>query len=137
MLTDNASAQTNTNDPFSFLYSYRFALLKTFRKNGLAVATPIWFAHANGNIYFMTVLRTGKVKRIHNNGRATLTPCDQRGRILGDGKEVEGRARELPSSEHAHAEELLGKKYGFVHSLFVGFMKLRRTQRTFVEISPL
>ncbi len=125
------------SDPFASLYSHQYALLKTFRKNGDAVATPVWFANKNGKLYIITGSTSGKVKRIKNNGRATLTPCDQRGRIIGDGKEVEGKARVLPEAEYAHANTVLLGKYKIMYRMFDVLGFLTRRKSTYIEISPL
>jgi PPOX class probable F420-dependent enzyme len=137
MTVDKTSIEHSTeSDPFASLYSHQYALLKTFRKNGDAVATPVWFANENGKIYITTGSTAGKVKRIKNNGRATLTPCDQRGRIVGDGKEVAGVARMLPEAEYAHANTVLLRKYKLMYRMFdvLGFFTRRKS--TYIEISP-
>ncbi len=136
MSIDSTQGQARANNSFATLATQQYLLLTTFRKNGVAMPTPIWFAHEHGKLYFMTVANTGKVKRIRNNGRITLTPCDRAGKIIGDGKEIEGVARELPTSEHAHALALLARKYGLFHKLFTIFMNLRKAQRTYIEIVP-
>lgn len=135
MAIDNTSAQVG--DPFAYLYPYQFVQLTTFRKNGEGIATPVWFAHANGKLYITTTTSTGKVKRIRNNGRAELVPCDRGGKLLGDGKIVRGVGRELPASEHATAHAVLLSKYGFFYRVFMGLGKLRKIQRTFLEISAV
>ncbi len=131
------NAQQDALSPFTSLYPYQFALLRTFRKSGVAVPTPIWFAHdQQGRLYFMTVSNTGKVKRIRNNGHVTLTPCTRSGQIVGDGKEIEGQARELPASEFARASDLLARKYGFMYKAFMFVGNIRKLTRTYIEIVP-
>ena len=138
MTVDKTSIEYSTeSDPFASLYTHQYALLKTFRKSGDAVATPVWFANENGKLYITTTSNAGKVKRIKNNGRATLTPCDQRGRIIGDGKEVEGSARILSEAEYTHARTVLLHKYKLMYRLFDGIGFLTRAKRTYIEISPL
>lgn len=124
------------SDPFAYLYSYQFVQLKTFRRDGEAVATPVWFAHENGTLYITTNITTGKVKRIRNNGRATMTPCDRSGKVIGDGKEVVGKARLLPEAEQAHAVQILAQKYGFMFRVFALMRKLSKAQSTIIEIVP-
>ncbi len=135
MTVDKTQIENSTGDPFASLYPHQYALLKTFRKSGVAVATPIWFAHENGKLYVITGSTSGKIKRIHNNGRVTLTPCDQRGRVAEGAKEVEGTARELPASEYAHANTVLLRKYKLMYRLFdvLGFFTRRKS--TYVEIA--
>ena len=136
MSVDKTQIENSTGDPFAYLYPHQYALLKTFRKNGVAVATPIWFANENGKLYVTTSPSTGKIKRIHNNGRVTLTPCDQRGKVAEGAKEVEGTAHELPTSEYAHANAVLLRKYKLMYRLFdvLGFVTRRKS--TYIEIAP-
>ena len=138
MTVDKTQLEQQANsDPFASLYTHQYALLKTFRKNGDAVPTPVWFANENGKLYITTTNTAGKIKRIHNNGRATLTPCDQRGRIVGDGKEVEGVAREVSTTEYAHANTVLLGKYKLLYRVFDVLGFLTRRKSTYIEISPV
>lgn len=137
MTIDKTQVENQTSDPFAYLYPHQYALLKTFRKSGTAVPTPIWFANENGKLYVTTGSTAGKVKRIHNNGRVMLTPCDQRGRVAEGAQEVEGSARELPASEHAHANAVLLRKYKLMYRMFdvLGFFTRRKS--TYIEISAM
>jgi PPOX class probable F420-dependent enzyme len=132
MTTDKTG--TEIDNSFTSLSTYQFVLLKTFRKSGVAVPTVVWFAIDNGKLYLMTVNNVGKVKRIRNSGHVLLAPCDRGGKVLGT--EVEGHARELPASEHAHASAILARKYGFLYRAFMFFGKLRNTKQTYIEIVP-
>jgi PPOX class probable F420-dependent enzyme len=85
--------------------------LETFRKNGQGVPTPVWFAENNGVLYITTVNDSGKVKRIRNNGRVRIAPCDMRGGLLGEW--FEAQARLVSDSQEAEmAKKALDHKYG-------------------------
>ncbi|GAC1393391.1 MAG: PPOX class F420-dependent oxidoreductase [Ktedonobacteraceae bacterium] len=138
MTVDKTQIENQTdNNPFAYLYTHQFALLKTFRKNGVAVPTPVWFANENGKLYITTTTTTGKIKRIRNNGRVTLTPCNRSGKVIGDEKEVEGVARELPAAAYAHANTVLLRKYKLLYRVFdiLGFVSRRKS--TYIEVSPI
>ena len=83
--------------------------LASFRKNGVAVHTPLWFAEREGKLYVMTRSDSGKYKRIRNNPDVRVAPCTMRGKILGP--EFPARARILPANEWASARKLLERKY--------------------------
>lgn len=88
-----------------------FLNLETFRKNGAGVPTPVWFAEQDGVLYVRTIDGSGKVKRIRNNGRVRLAPCDARGGLKGEW--VAGQARIVSDpAEIETANKLLTKKYG-------------------------
>ena len=67
------------------IHGQRYISLATFRKTGVAVYTPIWFAEDNNKLYFMTSSKLGKYKRIRNNPQVKIAPCTIRGKITGSG----------------------------------------------------
>lgn len=93
----------------SALAGNKYVSLTTFRKNGAAVRTPIWFAEADGKLYFMTRNDSWKYKRIRNNPAVRVAPSTIRGKITGP--ECAGRARILPRAEWPKAKSLLNRKY--------------------------
>jgi uncharacterized protein len=108
--------------------------LESFRKNGEGVMTPVWFAESEGVFYFYTVADSYKVKRIRNNPRVRIAPCDVRGKLKGDW--VEARARQLEGAEAKHADDLLNTKYGWKKRLINFFGKLRGHQRAAFAVQP-
>ncbi len=90
---------TATQSSSAYLRDYNFISLTTFRKNGEAVPTPVTFGEINGTnkLYVVTGLKTGKMKRLHNNPAVEVAPCDQKGTVLG--KATLGQARILSTQE--------------------------------------
>ena len=82
--------------------------LTTFRRDGTPVATPVWVARQGDELVVYTARSSGKVKRLRNNNRVLLAPCDMRGRVTGD--VVEGTARLQDDAESAIS--LIRRKYG-------------------------
>lgn len=134
MSIENVKEFKEQADAFAPLYSHKYMLLTTYRKNGDAVPTPVWFAPEHGKLYVMTIGNAGKVKRIRNQAHVTLAPCGQNGKVLGPS--IEARARELPAESFSRALHLLKQKYGLMHGLFTFLGRLRKVQRTFIEIEP-
>lgn len=87
----------------------KYISLKTFRKNGAGIATPVWFGEENGKLYVMTRSDMGKAKRIRNNPQVQVAPCTIRGAVTGT--EIAATARILPPEEHAHARQTINRKY--------------------------
>jgi uncharacterized protein len=111
--------------PFVSLAREQYANLTTFRKNGAAVPTPMWFAEHQGIIYIMTGAVSGKVKRIRHTPRVTLAACTGRGKITG--AEIEGNARIVNDAHEIElAEAALAKKYGLTRKLLYGLMGMTR-----------
>jgi uncharacterized protein len=86
-----------------------YVSLTTFRKSGIAVATPVWFGEDGGKLYVMTRSDMGKVKRIRNNPQVRVAPCTVRGKVTG--QEFAAQARILPPQEQAHARQTINRKY--------------------------
>ena len=61
----------------------KYISLKTFRKSGFPVATPVWFGEQDGKLYVMTRSDMGKTKRIRNNPKVQVAPCTIRGQVNG------------------------------------------------------
>lgn len=102
--------EATATDYFAAFTGVRFASLTTFRKNGAAVATPIWFAEHAGTLYVYTGGSSGKVKRIRQNGQVTLAPCTMNGRVTGPAIDAHARLVGDPA-EIALAKRLLLRKY--------------------------
>jgi len=122
---------------FPTLQDHRYALLTTFRKSGEGVGTPIWFALVNGKLYIITEGDSGKAKRIRNNPRVTLAPCNQSGSQTF-GPPVEGRAQILPTEQGEAAKIALDQKYGFFKYIFDFVISIlgRRRGMVYLEIVP-
>lgn len=68
----------------------RYVSLVTFRKDGTGVPTPLWAVEAGGRLLIWTNKDTWKVKRLRNNPKVTVTPCDVRGLVGDEAVTVEG-----------------------------------------------
>jgi len=111
------------------VHGQKYISLATFRKSGLAVYTPIWFAEEEGRLYFMTGTRLGKYKRIRNNPEVRFAPCTVRGRIIGP--EFTGTARILSPEEFQRVRRLIQAKYWLARVPF-----LWRNTDAYLEITP-
>jgi PPOX class probable F420-dependent enzyme len=93
----------------SAIRDQKYISLKTFRKSGVPVATPVWFGEDSGKLYIMTRGDMGKTKRIRNNSKVVVAPCTIRGKVTGP--EFLATARILPPEEHGHARQAINRKY--------------------------
>jgi PPOX class probable F420-dependent enzyme len=106
----NPSDARTMDNELGGLAGHKYLNLETYRRSGLAVRTPVWFAQEDNTIFVRTVDDSGKVKRILNNPRVRIAPCDSRGALLGTW--LEANARLASMEEVRKADELLGRKYG-------------------------
>lgn len=110
----------------------KYLNLETLRKTGTPVRTPLWFAEENGLLYIYSLADAGKVKRIRNNPRVRVAPCDMRGNLKGDW--VDGQARLLEGDEANHANRLLDDKYGLMKRIGNLTSNLLGRKRAFLAI---
>ena len=113
----------------------RYINLATFRRNGRAVETPVWFAARNGKLYVFTSGTAGKVKRLRANPRIRIAPCDVRGGLKGEWIEGTCRRVDQPTTVEAAYAALL-RKYGLQMRILNFFSRLsgRIQQRAILEL---
>jgi len=58
---------------------YEYINLITYKKDNTSVKTPVWVAEYENYLVITSSKSAGKVKRINNNGRATIYVTDQIG----------------------------------------------------------
>jgi PPOX class probable F420-dependent enzyme len=87
----------------------KYISLSTFRKTGVAVATPVWFGEADDKLYVKTRSYSGKYKRIRNNPQVRIAACTIRGKITGPA--FAATARILPSEEWPRVQKTIEEKY--------------------------
>jgi PPOX class probable F420-dependent enzyme len=91
------------------IHGQKYISLATFRKNGTAVRTPVWFGESDGKLVFMTRNDMWKYKRIRSNPRVLVAPSNMRGTITGP--DFSGTARILPPAEWGRARQAITRKY--------------------------
>jgi len=116
-----------SNDRLAQFANQKYLNLESYRGNGQGVRTPLWFVEDNGALYFYTVAHSYKVKRIRNNPRVRVAPCDMRGAVKGEW--VNATARRLDEAESRRANELLNRKYGLAKRILNFFAKIRGHER--------
>ena len=106
--------------------------LTTYRKTGEVVTTPVWFAQVEDRLYVYTQASSGKAKRLRNNPKVEVGPCNQRGKPLGP--TVAATARILAPDDGKAVDQLLTKKYGLLKRLISLVATIRRSQPAYLKI---
>ena len=127
---------------FAAFARHKYLNLETFKKSGQGVKTPVWFAaepslklnSADAKLYVYTIGVSGKMKRIRNNPRVNVAPCDMRGGLQGEW--VPARAEILAGPEAQHGMQLLNQKYAPWKQLLDFFAMFRKRERTVFVIRP-
>ncbi len=122
------------NNNIAQFTSENYLNIETFRKNGQGVKTPVWFVQDGETFYVRTIAGSGKVKRVRNNGKARIVPCEANGTPHGEWVTV--HASEDTSENTAEmVRRLLEKKYGAVQvRAFAAATALRGDKYTVLEI---
>ena len=118
------------------LERHRYVNLATFRRSGQPVATPVWFATVDDKMYVVSAGDAGKVKRLRNNPRARVAPCDVRGNVVGRWRD--GMARVITDPARiAEVQAALRVKYGWQVRIFnlVSRLTGRAARRAWLEIA--
>jgi PPOX class probable F420-dependent enzyme len=116
------------SDAIAQFANAKYLSLETFRKTGVGVRTPVWFAEDPTQrprtvFYVYTAPDSGKVKRVRNNAKVRINPCTMRGDLRGAW--VDARARICSGDEAAKGQSLLVQKYGLMKRIGDFFSGLR------------
>lgn len=99
-------------ESFDELRDARYALLRTFRRDGTPVDTPVWFVIDHGTVLFRTKIGP-KTRRLTSRPEVELTACDYRGRRRPHATALPGRASVLSGEEAEAANRALHRRYGW------------------------
>src|SRR6266702_4008084 len=120
---------------FAAFAGHKYLSLETFKKSGDGVKTPVWFAaDPSARLYVNKIGVSGKVKRVRNNPRVKIAPCDMRGNVLGEW--MDARAQIVTGEEAAFGMQLLNKKYFPWKQLLGFFASFSRRERTVFVLRP-
>ena len=99
--------------------SVEYVNLVTFKKDGSSITTPVWVALYQNSLVVTTSLNAGKVKRIKNNGKATIYVTNQTGsKKLSESLDVSASLIS-DSKDKFEAVEKIKKKYGLISKMFL------------------
>lgn len=109
-------------------------LLRTRKRAGGWVGTPVNLTVAGERAYFGTPADSWKVKRLRNFADVEVAPSTPRGRPTGPS--LRARARVLSGDEARAAECLLVRRHPIVHRFIVPLeLRLKRTTNTMYELT--
>jgi PPOX class probable F420-dependent enzyme len=106
----------NENGKLEQFQNREYIRLETFKKNGLAIPTPVWFVVEDDMLYVRSYANSGKVKRMRNNSRVRVAPSDALGKAHG--VTIEGSARRVNADREIKISQLLDRKYGLMKMSF-------------------
>ena len=93
--------------------------LITYKKDKTPVTTPVWVADYSDSLVVTTSLNAGKVKRVRNNGKATIYITNQNGsKKLSESLDLQASLIEEPSLKK-QAADVIRKKYGLMAKMIM------------------
>ncbi|MBX8688247.1 PPOX class F420-dependent oxidoreductase [Mycobacterium sp. 20091114027_K0903767] len=101
----------HTDTTLETLGRSHYALLRSYRRDGSAVDTPIWFVLDGRSALFRTKIGP-KTRRLTNRPDVELVVCDYKGRITGS-TWLTGRATVLGGDDAQAANRALHRRYGW------------------------
>jgi PPOX class probable F420-dependent enzyme len=119
---------------FSSLQGKKYAILETFKKSGEGVPTPVWFGLDGNHFYVSSERDVWKIKRIRNNPRVRVAPCNSRGKPLGPA--ISGTARIIEPADGARAEAAIAANYGTGRKVYEGMAGRLGVDQVYIEVVP-
>lgn len=102
----------------------KYVSLATFRKDGREVRTPVWLVGEGSTFYVFSESKAGKVKRIRNNDKVSIAPCDLRGILKSENWESGSAEIMVDPATLDDIYKLFDTKYGWQMRLLNFIAKL-------------
>jgi PPOX class probable F420-dependent enzyme len=109
----------------------KYISIRSYRKSGASVDTPVWAVASAGRLYVTTPPESGKGKRIRNNPLVDVCPSDMRGRPTGEWMPAEAHFTD-DAATCTTVLGLLKRKYGI--QFRIAMWRSRNAERLVLEI---
>jgi PPOX class probable F420-dependent enzyme len=119
---------------FEALAGHTHALLVTYKRDGSAVPTPVWFARDGDRVFVWTETNAYKAKRVRRDPRALLAPCGPTGSPVGPPIAARGRVL-TDESERRRAGAAIRSQWGLGRRLFE-LLSRPLTDVHYIELVP-
>lgn len=104
----------------------KYISLTTFKRDGTAVATPVWVVDLDDDgVGFYTSSTSGKAKRLRHTNRVTVQPSDVRGRVKEGTSPRDATARLVTGPELEAIAAKVKAKYGVMTTVAKAVERLR------------
>ncbi len=81
-ITRDAAAELTAASPergLDGLEGHRYCAVVSYKRDGSAVSTPVWFGLSGGRLYFRTLEDSYKLRRIRRRADVLVAPCNPKG----------------------------------------------------------
>jgi PPOX class probable F420-dependent enzyme len=108
--------------PLDERFGGKYLSITSFKRDGVGVATPVWFVVDGERLLVITDPQSFKAKRIWRNPAVLVAPCSASGRLRGE--PVAARAEFLPAAEMERVEHLMARRYRIDRVLILPIYRL-------------
>lgn len=135
-MSESSQQPSDASDALIALRDAKYLNLESYRRSGIGVRTPIWFAASPGEfadttvnkLYVYSIADSGKAKRIRRCGRIRIAACDVRGTVTAPW--MEAVAEVATAEEFEFGMGLLDRQYfPWKQLLNLSAMLFRRRKR--------
>jgi uncharacterized protein len=106
----------------------RYLSVASFKRDGTAIATPVWFVSDGRRLFALTDLHSAKSRRIRRNPRVLVAPCRVDGKLRGE--PVAACAEVLTATaDLERIQKLLLARYKVSYRVVMLFYRLGRRLR--------
>lgn len=110
------------------LFPGRYLSVTSFKRDGIGVATPVWFVSDGDRLFALTDLHSAKVRRVRRNPHVMVASCRVRGKLRTE--PVPARAEVLTATaELERVQKLLIERYKISYRLVMLIYRLGRRLR--------
>ena len=92
-------------------------LLTTYKRDGTPIATPVSISFDGGRAFFRSYDKAWKTKRLRNNHRVEVAPCNLRGKTTGE--PIPAQATLLNEDESREAAAALARDHRVLQGVLV------------------
>jgi uncharacterized protein len=122
------SARTVERPATEALFPGRYLSITSFKRDGTAVATPVWFVSDGWRLFAFTDLHSAKIRRIRRNQRVLVASCRVGGKLRRE--PVAARAEVLTATaDLERVQKLLLARYKVSYRVVMLLYRLGRRLR--------
>jgi PPOX class probable F420-dependent enzyme len=112
----------------------RHISVRSYRLDGRAVATPVWYVAEQEQLYFRTVEASLKVARIRLDPRVDVAPCTHDGTLTGAFVAASAQILVAEAPEIARIDALMDAKYGAERAAMTQMMRDQHQALVFISL---
>ena len=106
----------------------RYLSVTSFKRDGIGVATPVWFVSDGRRLFALTDLHSAKVRRMRRNPRVLVAACRPDGKLRSE--PVPARVEVLTATpDLERVQRLLTERYRLSYRIVMLFYRVGRGLR--------